>query len=253
MQFTAHRIRPSLTSLRAQTVTLTALLAAAMLGATTFVIYLDSVASANYLAAAQAQDTQLDLAALETAMNDARAGIAAFLATGNLVFLEPEVGIVDIRIVLETIRAESSGDDRADVARLAATVTAWRAWADSQQSRLIFGIVVPQPKTTLDGKGLFDLFLFADAVLPTSAISESAAALALSTGARAQAPAGRKVLGADRGHLAIVSQDGSVEWEMPYTASVHALQVLPNGNILTHSATKVVEISPEKKTVWRHE
>ena len=72
-----------------------------ILGATTFVIYLDGRASNNYLAAARAQDTQLHLAALETAMNDAKAGLQGFLATDDLRFLEPEVGVVDIRVVLE--------------------------------------------------------------------------------------------------------------------------------------------------------
>ncbi|WZO96736.1 PQQ-binding-like beta-propeller repeat protein [Isosphaeraceae bacterium EP7] len=76
----------------------------------------------------------------------------------------------------------------------------------------------------------------------------------LAAEARAQTPTGRKVLGADRGRLAIVNQDGAVEWEMPFPASVHSLQLLPNGHILTHNVTKVFEIDPKtKEVVWAYE
>jgi hypothetical protein len=79
-------------------------------------------------------------------------------------------------------------------------------------------------------------------------------ALGLANEAFAQAPEGRKVLGADRGRLALVTKDGTVEWEMPFPASVHSLQLLPGGNILTHTATKVVEIDPTtKQVVWAYE
>jgi hypothetical protein len=64
-----------------------------------------------------------------------------------------------------------------------------------------------------------------------------------------------KVLAADKGKLAIVNGKGEVEWEMPVKHDVHDLQVLPNGNILTHtSPTVTVEIEPKKKEiVWKYE
>jgi outer membrane protein assembly factor BamB len=66
-----------------------------------------------------------------------------------------------------------------------------------------------------------------------------------------------RVLAADRGkgHIAILDSDGKVEWEMENKHDVHDLQMLPNGNILTHtSSTDVVEIDPKKKEiVWKYE
>jgi len=72
--------------------------------------------------------------------------------------------------------------------------------------------------------------------------------------ANAQGPEARRVLGADRGRLAIVDAKGNVEWEMPLKSQVHDLQLLPNGNILTHSgAATVIEIDPAKKEiVWTY-
>ena len=69
-------------------------------------------------------------------------------------------------------------------------------------------------------------------------------------------PVSHRVLAADRatGKLAIVGADGKVEWEYPLKNDVHVLAMLPNGNILTQtSATTVVEISPDKKIVWKYE
>lgn len=72
-------------------------------------------------------------------------------------------------------------------------------------------------------------------------------------GSDAQGSATRRVLGADRGRLAIVDDSGKVEWEMPIAGQVHDLQVLPNGNILTHAgAATVVEVSPAKEVVWTY-
>lgn len=71
--------------------------------------------------------------------------------------------------------------------------------------------------------------------------------------AQAQGSASRRVLGADRGRLAIIDAEGKVEWEMPLKSQVHDLQLLPNGNILTHTgAATVIEINPAKEVVWSY-
>ncbi|MFK8114333.1 MAG: PQQ-binding-like beta-propeller repeat protein [Rubripirellula sp.] len=54
--------------------------------------------------------------------------------------------------------------------------------------------------------------------------------------------------------LAIVENDGSVSWEMPW-GGIHDIHLLENGNILTREGrTGVVEINREtKQVVWRYE
>lgn len=65
---------------------------------------------------------------------------------------------------------------------------------------------------------------------------------------------GHRLIAADKGHVAIVSAKGEVEWETPTTADVHDLWLLPDGNILfLYSPAKVVEISPAKQVVWEYE
>lgn len=84
----------------------------------------------------------------------------------------------------------------------------------------------------------------------------SALLLLLPSLALAAEPAGHRVLAADRGtgKLAILDAGGKIEWEFANKHDVHDLHVLPNGNILTHTSnTNVVEISPEKKIVWKYE
>ncbi len=69
-------------------------------------------------------------------------------------------------------------------------------------------------------------------------------------------PVTHRVLAADRGtgKLAILGPDGKVEWEFANKHDVHDLQMLPNGNILTHtSPTTTVEINPKKDIVWKYE
>jgi len=62
-----------------------------------------------------------------------------------------------------------------------------------------------------------------------------------------------RVLGQDRGHLAILGVDGKVEWEVPVRHNAHDLQILPSGNILVGTdASTVIEMTPEKKVVWKH-
>jgi PQQ-like domain len=62
-----------------------------------------------------------------------------------------------------------------------------------------------------------------------------------------------RVLGQDRGKVAIIDPTGKVEWEIPLRFTAHDIQLLPNGNILvpTDNVT-VVEMTPDKKVVWKH-
>lgn len=63
-----------------------------------------------------------------------------------------------------------------------------------------------------------------------------------------------RVLAADKGRVAIVDADGKVEWEVANKHEVHDLTMLPNGNVLMPTGpTTVVEITPEKKEVWKYE
>ena len=65
----------------------------------------------------------------------------------------------------------------------------------------------------------------------------------------------RRVLAADDStrKLAIIAPDGSVEWEMKVSA-IHDAWVLPNGNILLQQGwTKIVEVTPDKQTVWEYD
>jgi Mal s 1 allergenic protein-like len=65
----------------------------------------------------------------------------------------------------------------------------------------------------------------------------------------------RRVLAGDDStqRLGIVAPDGTLEWEMKVGA-IHDAHVLPNGNILFQQGwTKIVEVTPEKKTVWEYD
>lgn len=79
------------------------------------------------------------------------------------------------------------------------------------------------------------------------------AVLLMATPVMSAEPAYR-VLAADRGRVAIVNAKGDVEWEVANKAEVHDLALLANGNVMfTTSPTTVVEMSPEKKIVWKYE
>lgn len=90
-----------------------------------------------------------------------------------------------------------------------------------------------------------------------TAIALSLAAIvstSLSSSAQESTKPRYRVLGADRGHVAIVGPKGQVEWKVPNPAQVHDLTMLPNGNLLLHTNdTTVVEMTPEKEVVWRYE
>ena len=63
-----------------------------------------------------------------------------------------------------------------------------------------------------------------------------------------------KVLGADKGHVAIVDAKGKVVWEYADPAEVHDIALLPGGNVLLQtSRTRIVEVTPDKKVAWEYE
>lgn len=76
--------------------------------------------------------------------------------------------------------------------------------------------------------------------------------LVLHSAAMAAAP-DHRVLGADKGHVAIVEPDGKVSWEYPCKGTPHDLTLLANGNVLFINAdSEVVEVSPAKQVVWSY-
>lgn len=85
----------------------------------------------------------------------------------------------------------------------------------------------------------------------------SLAGLALALPAAAADPPkhpGYRVLAQDKGHVAVVGPDGKVEWEVPCKYNSHDIQMLPNGNVLLHTADAVVtEVTPKQEAVWKYE
>src|SRR5947209_15426864 len=72
--------------------------------------------------------------------------------------------------------------------------------------------------------------------------------------ARAELPAQYRLLAQDKGHVVVLNARGDVEWEYPCKATSHDIALLPNGNYLLHTSdTTIVEVTPDKKVVWRHE
>ncbi len=70
-----------------------------------------------------------------------------------------------------------------------------------------------------------------------------------------QTGVGRRLLVADdsKQRLAIVAPDSSLEWELK-VGGIHDASVLPNGNVLLQQGwQKVVEVTPDKKTVWEYD
>lgn len=63
-----------------------------------------------------------------------------------------------------------------------------------------------------------------------------------------------RVLAQDRGRAVILNAQGEVEWEAPVPFVTHDISMLPNGNVLLSTAPdNVVEISPDKQVVWKHQ
>jgi hypothetical protein len=66
--------------------------------------------------------------------------------------------------------------------------------------------------------------------------------------------AGYRVLAQDSGRVAIVGADGKVEWEVECKHNSHDIHLLPNGNLLLHTApTVITEMTPKKEVVWKYE
>ena len=63
-----------------------------------------------------------------------------------------------------------------------------------------------------------------------------------------------RVLAQDKGKVAIVNADGKVEWEVECKYNSHDIHLLPNGNLLLHTAAATVtEMTPKKEVVWKYE
>jgi hypothetical protein len=79
-------------------------------------------------------------------------------------------------------------------------------------------------------------------------------ALAISFPVFAEPPKnGYRVLAQDKGHVAIVGTDGKVEWEVECKYNSHDIHLLPNGNLLLHTAAATVtEMTPKKEVVWTY-
>lgn len=82
-----------------------------------------------------------------------------------------------------------------------------------------------------------------------------AAALFLSAGTtRPEEKPAYRVLGNDKGKVAIVNARGEVAWEYASHFDGHDLWLLPNGNVLLATGpAHVAEVTPEKKVVWQYE
>lgn len=80
------------------------------------------------------------------------------------------------------------------------------------------------------------------------------AAISLTASAE-QTGGSKRVLVADSStrRLAIVGEDGKLEWEIKVSA-IHDAHLLPNGNILLQQGwTKVQEVTPQQQVVWEYD
>jgi hypothetical protein len=69
-----------------------------------------------------------------------------------------------------------------------------------------------------------------------------------------QDPPKYRILAQDKGHVAILSPTGQVEWETPCNYMAHELTLLPNGNFLINTGpATLLEMTPQKQIVWSWE
>jgi hypothetical protein len=89
---------------------------------------------------------------------------------------------------------------------------------------------------------------------PSRRLLAAVATLMLAAQAHAADKVAYRVLAADKGHVALLDERGNVTWEYPIRGDAHDLWLLPNGNVLLPAdPTTVVEVTPDKKVVWRYE
>ena len=94
--------------------------------------------------------------------------------------------------------------------------------------------------------------IFAVAVLLT-AVSFALFSRAALADEQAKSLVTHRVLGQDRGRLAIVNAKGEVEWEARCSFVSHDIARLPFGNVMFLSGpATVVEMTPDKKVVWQY-
>ena len=63
-----------------------------------------------------------------------------------------------------------------------------------------------------------------------------------------------RVLGQDNRHVAIVNQQGQIQWEVECPYNSHDIALLSSGNLLLHTGpATVVEMTPAKQVVWKYE
>ena len=61
-----------------------------------------------------------------------------------------------------------------------------------------------------------------------------------------------RVMAQDRGQVAVIGTDGSLDWSWQNGAIAHDMHLLPSGNLLVPTAwDTIVELSPEKEVVWQ--
>src|SRR5690349_9879787 len=78
--------------------------------------------------------------------------------------------------------------------------------------------------------------------------------LANSSAADPPEAGGYRVLAQDKGHVAIVSPRGELEWEVECKHNSHDIALLENGNLLLNTGpARVTEMTPARQTVWQYE
>ncbi len=62
------------------------------------------------------------------------------------------------------------------------------------------------------------------------------------------------MLAQDKNKIAIIGTDGKIEWEVECKHNSHDIYLLPNGNLLLHTAATIItEMTPKKEVVWKYE
>ena len=80
------------------------------------------------------------------------------------------------------------------------------------------------------------------------------AALLLTVTVRADDKTGHRFIAHSNGRVVILNAKGETEWEVAMPSTSHDIQVMPNGNMLIqNSITTIVEMTPNKEIVWKHE